>query len=585
MKEINLPLNKEIVNSLKVGDEILLNGWFYTARDKAHQRLVKSLEKKEKLPIDLKDITIYYTGPTAAKSGEIIGSAGPTTSSRMDVFTPILLKNGVIGTIGKGKRSKEVISAMKEYGCIYFITIGGAGAWLSQKITQAKVIAYPDLGTEAIFQFKVKDFPVIVAIDSRGNYIYQNGPLTENSAYLSSLQKDKSEFGDISQIITVFFNQKKELALANKQLQEANQAKSQFLANMSHELRTPLNSIIGFSEVLLEETFGSLQEKQKKYLSNILTSGKHLLILINDILDLSRVEAGKVELKIEEILPKEIFNECQTLIKNMASKKGISLDFKVEGISTIKADPVRFKQIMYNLLSNAIKFTPERGRVDVLARPVDEMVQISVQDTGIGIAREDQEKVFEEFKQIDSSYAKQYAGTGLGLPLTRKLVELHGGKIWLESEPGKGSTFTFTIPERVESKQQEAEYKVQKLEDKPTILVVEDESQSRELLTIYLEKAGYQVVYAVDGEEAIRKAKEIKPSAITLDLILPKKSGFEVVKELKSLPETKEIPIIIISMTDNKELGFSLGASDYLLKPVDKNELLLKLKKHSVMKK
>lgn len=170
MKEIDLPLNKKIIKDLKVGDEVLLNGILYTARDKAHQRLANSLKNKDRLPIDLKDITIYYTGPTPSKPGEIIGSAGPTTSSRMDVFTPILLQNGVKGMIGKGKRSQEVISAIKEYRCIYFVTIGGAGAWLSQKITSAEVIAYHDLGAEAIFKLQVKDFPAIVAIDSSGNY-------------------------------------------------------------------------------------------------------------------------------------------------------------------------------------------------------------------------------------------------------------------------------------------------------------------------------------------------------------------------------------------------------------------------------
>jgi len=169
MKKIDLPLTKEIVRKLNVGDEVLLNGWLYTARDKAHQKLSTSLKKKENLPIDLKDMTIYYTGPTPPKLGEIIGSAGPTTSSRMDVFTPILLENGVIATIGKGKRSKEVISAIKKYGCLYFVTIGGAGAWLSQKIIQAEVIAYQELGPEAIFKLGVKDFPVIVAVDSQGN--------------------------------------------------------------------------------------------------------------------------------------------------------------------------------------------------------------------------------------------------------------------------------------------------------------------------------------------------------------------------------------------------------------------------------
>jgi signal transduction histidine kinase len=227
---------------------------------------------------------------------------------------------------------------------------------------------------------------------------------------------------------------------------ESSRIKSEFLANMSHELRTPLNSIIGFSEILLEKTFGDLNEKQTKYAGNIHQSGKHLLTLINDILDLSKVEAGKIELHPEVFPVNEILKECQTLVKSLASKKNLSLSVKIEGIVTIYADPTRFKQIMYNLLSNAIKFTPEKGRVDIAALPVDDMVQISVKDTGIGIAREDFNKAFEEFGQIDSSYSKQYAGTGLGLPLTKKLVELHGGRIWLESEVGKGSTFTFTLP-------------------------------------------------------------------------------------------------------------------------------------------
>lgn len=238
-----------------------------------------------------------------------------------------------------------------------------------------------------------------------------------------------------------------ELNITNKQLQEATEAKSRFLANMSHELRTPLNSIIGFSEILLEKTFGELNEKQTKYINNIYTSGKHLLTLINDILDLSKVEAGKIELHIEEISLKEILSECETLVKTLASKKNLLLEFKIEDISTIKTDPTRFKQIMYNLLSNAIKFTPEGGRVNVDAKPIDKMVQISVTDTGIGIDKENYQKVFEEFEQIDSAYSRQYAGTGLGLPLTKKLIELHGGKIWLESELEKGSTFTFTIPQ------------------------------------------------------------------------------------------------------------------------------------------
>lgn len=370
------------------------------------------------------------------------------------------------------------------------------------------------------------------------------------------------------------------LATANKRLRMVSQAKSEFLANMSHELRTPLNSIIGFSEVLLEKTFGDLNEKQMRYASNIHTSGKHLLELINDILDLSKIEARKIELKYEKIPLKETLSECQTLVKSMASKKNISLEFEVEELPfNISVDPVRFKQIMYNLLSNAIKFTPDGGIVNVDAKPVNGMLQISVKDTGVGIAKKHHEKIFEEFYQVDSSYSKKYEGTGLGLPLTKKLVELHGGKIWMESELEKGSTFSFTIPQRLEEGISEAPAVEAipapvKEEGKPTILVVEDEKQASELLTIYLEEAGYQVICAFDGMEAIEKAKELKPSLITLDVILPKKGGFEVLQELKSLPETKDIPVIIISIVQNEELGLSLGAAAYLIKPIDKKELI-----------
>jgi signal transduction histidine kinase/CheY-like chemotaxis protein len=381
----------------------------------------------------------------------------------------------------------------------------------------------------------------------------------------------------------------KELAIANAQLQEASQAKSEFLANMSHELRTPLNSVIGFSEVLQEKTFGELNEKQARYVGNILTSGKHLLGLINDILDLSKVEAGKIELRHEEFSLPDLLNESQTLVNTIATKKNISLESKVEeGISRITADLTRLKQVMYNLLSNAIKFTPDGGKISVYAKPSDSMVLISVTDTGIGIKPDDQETIFEEFYQVDSSYARQYQGTGLGLALTRKLVELHGGKIWVESEVGKGSKFTFTIPQRLEEAPAVEEIPAPtepEEEGKPPILVVEDERQASELLTLYLEEGGYQVAHAFDGVEAIERAKEIKPNAITLDMILPKKDGLEVLRELKTLPETKDIPIIIISIVENKELGLSLGAADYLIKPIDKQELLHKLGEYNLTTK
>jgi signal transduction histidine kinase len=237
-----------------------------------------------------------------------------------------------------------------------------------------------------------------------------------------------------------------ELQDANSQLAEASQHKSEFLANMSHELRTPLNAIIGFSEVLLERMFGELNEKQAEYQQDILSSGQHLLSLINDILDLSKVEAGQMELEVESFSLRAALENGLTIVKERASRHGIGLRLEVEPeLDLIAADERKVKQVVFNLLSNAVKFTPDGGRIDVRARVVDGAVEIAVRDTGIGIAADDLEHVFDEFRQVGQGTARS-EGTGLGLALTKQFVELHGGRIWVASEPGQGSTFTCTLP-------------------------------------------------------------------------------------------------------------------------------------------
>jgi signal transduction histidine kinase len=238
----------------------------------------------------------------------------------------------------------------------------------------------------------------------------------------------------------------REIEEKGRQLEKASQHKSEFLANMSHELRTPLNAIIGFSEVLSERLFGEVNEKQAEYLSDILESGRHLLSLINDILDLSKIEAGRMELEPGDFgLPVSIDNAL-TLVRERAQRRGITLVRDIdERLGTIRGDERKVKQVLLNLLSNALKFTPEGGRIDVRARVHDDVVEISLTDTGVGIAPEDQAAVFEEFRQVGVA-AKKVEGTGLGLAISRKFIELHGGRIWLESEVGKGSTFAFTLP-------------------------------------------------------------------------------------------------------------------------------------------
>jgi signal transduction histidine kinase len=241
----------------------------------------------------------------------------------------------------------------------------------------------------------------------------------------------------------------REIADKSRQLEVASQHKSEFLANMSHELRTPLNAIIGFSELLAERLYGDLNEKQEEYLGDIHASGQHLLSLINDILDLSKIEAGRMELELTDFdLPTAVDNAL-TLIRERAGRRGIALHQAMDQqLGQIRGDERKIKQVLLNLLSNAIKFTPEGGRIEVRAKQVDRSVVVSVTDTGVGIAPEDQEAIFEEFRQVGTA-DKKVEGTGLGLALSRKLIELHGGRIWVESQMGEGSTFTFTIPQRI----------------------------------------------------------------------------------------------------------------------------------------
>jgi signal transduction histidine kinase len=286
-------------------------------------------------------------------------------------------------------------------------------------------------------------------------------PLLREGKIMGALTVWRKEVGDFSpEVVNLLqtFATQSALAIQNarlfreiedksRQIEAANRHKSEFLANMSHELRTPLNAIIGFSEVLGERLFGELNEKQAEYTDDILTSGRHLLSLINEILDLSKVEAGRMELELATFdLPLAIDN-ARTFVRERATKHGITLDVAVdERLGDFVGDERKIKQILLNLLSNAVKFTPEGGRIGMKARQADGAVEISVSDTGIGIAPEDQPKIFEEFRQVGGDYAHKVEGTGLGLTLAKKFVELHGGRIWVESEVGKGSKFTFTLP-------------------------------------------------------------------------------------------------------------------------------------------
>lgn len=418
------------------------------------------------------------------------------------------------------------------------------------------------------------------------------------------VKKVKEQEGELLKLQEKFEKKVKErteeLERTNKELERASQHKSRFIANMSHELRTPLNSILGFSEVLGEKTFGELTENQERYVRNIHSSGKHLLELVNNVLDIAKIEAGKYEMSYQTFRPEDMLAEIFGIMRPMAEKKAVELSFGVaDDVESITADIVKLKQVFYNLLSNAIKFTPEGGSVRMTVGREEgkgdsenlEFTRFSVVDTGVGIRPEDIDRIFDEFEQADTAFSRQYGGAGLGLALTKKLVELHGGKVTVESKLGEGSAFHVRIPvatateEPPEEEVEAVSLNFPWMNDKaPEILVVEDDPASAELLTIHLTQAGYKVAHASDGEDAIRKATALRPFAILLDIMLPKKDGWEVLQSFKSNEATANIPVLIHSIIDNKDLAFALGATDYLLKPLDSESLIEKLHGLSMLK-
>jgi signal transduction histidine kinase/CheY-like chemotaxis protein len=373
-----------------------------------------------------------------------------------------------------------------------------------------------------------------------------------------------------------------QLQMQSIKIKETDRLKSAFLANMSHELRTPLNSIIGFSKVILSGIDGEVNEKQKFDLNLIHEAGQHLLRLINEILDLSKIESGKMELNKEIIDISPVFDEVIATLKILLKDKPIELRKELEeNLPPIFADRIRVKQIILNLGSNAIKFT-DSGSITLTANKSSENeIMFTVRDTGIGIKPEDVPKVFEEFRQLDNSTSRRAGGTGLGMTISKRFVEMHNGKIWIESELGKGTTVFFTIPIRpvVKTEQPQPEIKEEIIKPVPkTILVIDDEISVAMLYRRYLEREGYNVVHITTGRDIVNKVKDINPEAITLDIMIPHTDGWEILQQLKADPDTKNIPVIICSILSEKQLGFSLGAADYLVKPIIGDDLIKAIK-------
>lgn len=375
-----------------------------------------------------------------------------------------------------------------------------------------------------------------------------------------------------------------ELAVQKQKAEESTHLKSQFLASMSHELRTPMNSILGLTELILEKA--PLDNKNKERLQVVHKSGKRLMGLINDILDLSKIEAGKMDLCEEDVLLEEILEEVETSINPLIVEKNLEFTI-VRDTNTrvlINTDRGKITQVLMNLLGNSIKFT-HQGTIELrISTTTDKMLQLDVKDTGIGISEENQKIIFEEFRQIDGSTTRRYGGTGLGLAITKKIIELLNGRIWLTSEPGKGSTFSFVIPlNPAQSKVLAGGAKINvdaliKNRSNP-ILIIDDDPEVRYTIGQYLISKGYSVEYAENGEDGIKKAFELQPFAITLDIMMPDKDGWTVLKELKENDTTKDIPVILVSITGDKNLGYGLGAFEFFVKPLSADKLVSALRR------
>jgi signal transduction histidine kinase/DNA-binding response OmpR family regulator len=360
-------------------------------------------------------------------------------------------------------------------------------------------------------------------------------------------------------------------------LREAARAKSDFLASMSHELRTPLSAILGFSDLMRQEPRdGDSLAVPAEWVEHIHRGGNHLLALVNDVLDLSKVEAGRMELVLEEIDLSSAVIELANGVRPLADRKGLRLETDVPSMPVV-ADRGRLRQILYNLVSNAIKFTPADGRVAISAEASDDGYTFTVSDTGVGIAAADLPMIFEEFRQVGSEDARE-GGTGLGLALAQRLVGAHGGRIDVESTVGEGTTFTVTMPRLATPGRTVITAPLRPAVDDQAagrdVLVIEDDPSAVRLLREYLEPAGYVLRHAANGEQGLAMAREQRPAAVLLDVLVPRLDGWEVLRRLKADPTMDGVPVVMVTVVDEREVGLALGAVDYLVKPVQRDALL-----------
>jgi signal transduction histidine kinase/DNA-binding response OmpR family regulator len=490
----------------------------------------------------------------------------------LTLFHPIMRDGERIGTIYLQYSLQETNARLARYAGIAGAIVLGASliAFLFSSRLQ-RVISEPILSLARTARIVSEQKNYSVRAEKRtGDEI---GFLIDRfNEMLAQIEEHEKELREVNE----------QLVQSEQRARAGTQAKSQFLANMSHELRTPLNAIIGYSEMLQEEAQDGGLESFIPDLKKINRAGRHLLELINDVLDLSKIEAGKMELYLETFDIPSLLEEISATVKLLVEKNSNTIEVRCPAnLGAMRADMTKVRQALFNLLSNASKFT-DHGKITLEATrdassSSGDWIIFRVSDTGIGITPEQQARVFEAFAQAEATTMRDFGGTGLGLAITKNFCRMMDGDVTLTSEPGKGSIFTIRLPSEVREPEAETEPESKSIAARPvegrTVLVIDDDADTRDVLERFLNRKGFHVECASSGQDGLRLAKELHPAAITLDVMMPGMDGWAVLSAIKSEPDLADIPVVMLTIVDDKNLGYGLGATDYMIKPVDRERL------------